>query len=296
MITGVMSGILQGIGRPGHEAMLGNVVNDKEKLPGAVAIDAAAHHWPSEIGLVLATLFYAALGTDGVFWITSIGQTITGFTLLFLKWEPAGEPEARRHSVRSNFMEGIRYVKNEPVILGLVLLSVVSSIFAGSYGFLLVFFARDVLDKGAHGLGMLMILNSLGVSIGSVAVIAMSNFPRRGVMLMLAALGYTFFILAFSLSEDFLLSLGLVFFMGLFATCSRTMMTMIMQLLAPNEMRGRVMSVRVSLMGLTWIGTLWMGTLAEYITVPTTVLIGGGLYGALALILFATRPQLRNFK
>ncbi|MBI4298450.1 MAG: MFS transporter [Chloroflexi bacterium] len=294
MISSLLSGIIQSFGRPAHQAILGNLV-DKEELPSAVAINAFTQYWPAAVGLLLATLLIGTIGVGGVFWITAFAQLFTGVTLVLLRWKGEMAEEGRK-SVRRNFIEGFTHVRGEPLILGLVLIAAASSLFGGAYSFLLPFFARDILGVGAQGLGVMMLASNIGVSVGAAVVTMASNIPRRGLLLMGAAICYSLLILSFSRSEIFFLSIGLLFGVGLCGTASRTMMTMIMQILAPDHLRGRVMSLQVSIMGLSSIGILVMGAVGQYLGAVNTVFIGGSLYGLVALVIFARMHQLRRFR
>jgi MFS family permease len=293
MITSFTSGVIQSIGRPGHAAMVGTVVS-KEKLASAVAIDSVADHWPRAAGIAIAAALVGVLGSEGLFWFTATLQTITGFTLLFMRWKPE-VVQAAKQSVRSNVVEGIKYIKKENILLGLVAINVAVTLFSG-VGFLMPFFARDILKVSDGGLGLLMLSSTLGVSVGSAAAVAMANFNRRGVFLVAGSVLGTLVSIAFSQSEVFVLSAGLAFFMGIFNTTRATNVEMMMQMLAPREMRGRIMSLRVAIQGFSWIGVLMMGALAEAIGPARTVLIGASMAGAVALVIFVTMPRIPGFR
>jgi hypothetical protein len=83
--------------------------------------------------------------------------------------------------------------------------------------------------------------------------------------------------------------------MGMFNTLRMTMLQMIMQLVSPDHLRGRVMSLRVSIMGLSWIGVLILGALAEIIGAANTVLIGAIVSGTVSMVIFAKMRSLREF-
>ena len=75
-----------------------------------------------------------------------------------------------------------------------------------------------------------------------------------------------------------------------------TMVTMTMQQLAPDHLRGRIMSLRVVSHGLSPMGVLMMGTVAEVRGAADTVLLGGVLYGVTALLIFMVVPTLRRYQ
>ena len=296
MVSAILSGMIQSFGRTGHQAILGNVVA-KEDLPKAVAIDAVAQHWPNAAGLLVATVFFATIGVAGVFWITTFGQLVTGITLLLMHWQYEGPAEAQKgRNFRGDLIDGFKYIRGESVLVGLVLIGAAATLFGAATQFLMPFFARDILGVGAQGLGMLLLFSSLGVSIGSLVVVSVTSIPRRGLLLLVAVILGTLVTVGFSQSEIYYLSLGLVFGMGITNTLRMTMVRMIMQLMAPDHLRGRVMSLQVSMMGLSWIGVLALGGLAEFVGAANTVLIASIVSGLISLAIFARMPSLRAFQ
>ena len=296
MVSAILSGMIQSVGRTGHQAILGNVVA-KVDLPKAVALDSVAQHWPNAVGYLLATVFIGSIGVAGVFWITTFGQLVTGITLLLMHWKYEQPTEAREgRSFQRDFIDGFKYIRGESVLLGLILIGAAATLFGGAIQFLMPFFARDILDVGAQGLGVLLLFSSLGVSIGSLVVVSVSNIPRRGLLLMLAVILGTLIRVGFSQSEIYYLSLGLVFGMGMFNTLRMTMVRMIMQLMTPDHLRGRVMALQVSIQGLSWIGVLAMGGLAEIVGASDTVLIGALVSGFVSLVIFARMRSVREFQ
>jgi MFS family permease len=294
-LSAIFSGMIQAFGRTGHQAILGNVVA-KEDLPKAVALDAIAQHWPTVGGLLLATVVIGAIGVGGVFWITAFGQLVTGITLLLMNWKYEAPSQARKErSFREDFIEGFKYIRGESVLLGLVSLGAAATIFGAATMFLMPFFAEDILGVGVQGLGVLLLFSAFGVSLGSFVVLSVSTIPHRGRLLLGAVILGTLLRVGFSQSEIYYLSLGLVFGMGLSNTLRMTMVRMIMQLMAPDHLRGRVMSLFVSMQGLRWIGVLALGGLAEFVGAANTVLIAAIISGVVSVLIFARMRSLREF-
>jgi MFS family permease len=295
-VSAILSGMIQSFGRTGHQAILGNVV-PKEDLASAVAIDAVAQHWPNAGGLLMATVVIGTIGVGGVFWLTTFGQLVTGITLLLMHWRYDAPTEARRErSFRQDFIEGFKYIRAESVLVGMILLSAAATLFGAATQFLMPFFAEDILGVGVQGLGVLLLSSSLGVSLGSFVVLGVASIPRRGLLLLVAVILGTLVRIGFSQSVIFELSLGLVFGMGLFNTLRMTMVRMIMQLMAPDHLRGRIMALNVSMMGLSWIGVLALGALAEVVGAATTVLIAAIVSGTVSVAIFARMRSLREFR
>lgn len=302
VLSSVASGVIQSFGRPGHLAMVADVV-DKETLPNAVALDTAAQTWPGVTGPAIGVLLLPVIGVAGGFWLTTATQLITVITILKLDWTVKEHAEEATSGARSSMMEGFRYVAAQPVLLGLFTLGVLSALFAQSYNFLLPVFADEILGlggetQGAQGLGVLMLGSAIGASVGSAVVVMLSNYRRRGPLLFIAVMIFAVLIVGFSRSELFWLSMILLFFMRIMGMLTQTINMTVMQLQAPDHLRARVMSLRVFTMGLSPIGVLIMGTLAEptILGVPDAVMLGGIVYAAATLVLFAVTPSLRHFR
>ena len=295
IITAVASGTIQSFGRAGHQAMIGSVVDD-QRLGNAVALDSVSMAWPRIAAPALGGILIGPIGVDGLFWLTAAGQLVTFVTLIMISWTPQ-ERRAARESVGRNVMEALRYIRGEKVIMSLVMLGLLSSLFAGSFNFLLPIFAIDILDVGEWGLGVLMTTSALGAAAGSAIVLAVSNSRRRrGLLLIAMASTKTAMLIVFSQSAIFPLSLVAMFALGGSQVMFMTMITVAMQQLAPDHLRGRIMSLRVVFMGFSPFGVIIMGAIAEVRGAADTVLIGGILYGVTALLVFALVPTLRRFQ
>ena len=295
IFTAVASGTIQSFGRAGHQAMIGSVVDD-QRLGNAVALDSVSMTWPRIAAPALGGLLIGPIGVDGLFWLTAAGQAVTFVTLVMIRWTPQ-ERRAARESVRGNVLEAIRHIRGEKVIMSLVTLGLLSSLFAGSFNFLLPIFAIDILDAGEGGLGVLMTTSALGGAVGSAIVLAASNARRhRGLLLMAMAALKTVMLIVFSQSSLFPVSLVAMFGLGGAQVMFMTMITVAMQQLAPDHLRGRIMSLRVVFMGFSPFGVIIMGAIAEVRGAADTVLIGGILYGVTALAVFAVVGTLRRFQ
>ncbi len=295
IITAVTSGTIQSFGRAGHQAMIGSVV-DEQRLGNAVALDTVSMTWPRIAAPALGGILIGPIGVDGLFWLTAAGQLVTFITLIFIQWTPQ-ERRAARDSVRGNVVEAIRHIRGEKVIMSLVMLGLLSSLFAGSLNFLLPIFAIDILSVGTGGLGVLLTTSALGGAVGSAIVLAASNARRhRGLLLMAMAAVKAVMLIVFSQSNLFPLSLVAMFGLGGAQVMFMTMITVAMQQLAPDHLRGRIMSLRVVFMGFSPFGVIIMGAIAEVRGAADTVLIAGVLYGVTAVAVFALVGTLRRFQ
>ncbi|MCH7706265.1 MAG: MFS transporter [Chloroflexi bacterium] len=315
IISSVLSGIIQSIGRPTHQAILGSIV-DKRRLANAVALDNIADSWPRVGGPLIGALLIGVIGTGWLFWMTSLGQLFTAITIFMLDWDPEEQrAKQRRQGHSGSFLEGFKYIWHEKVLLGLVSLGVVFAMIGGAAGFLMPIFADAILGVGASGLGLLMTAQTIGASIGAFLVLMLARFGRRGYLLMVVALLNSLIIIAFSRSEVLLISMVFVVGMGMGQVMFRTMRLVMLQTMTPDDLRGRVTSFQTVIQGLMWIGVLIMGSVAELLSrsgglnlgfirlggdiasgTADTVLIGGILYGIVSLLFFMLFPALRRFR
>ncbi len=318
MVSSVLSGVIQSIGRPGHQALLGSIV-DKRRLSNAAAWDNVADTWPRIAGPGLGGILVVVIGAgwEGIlFASTAAMQLFTAITVFLLDWNPEEQRAKQRGSGdRGSFLEGFKYVWNEKVLFGLVSIGVTFSVIGGAAGVMLPIFADVMLGEGAPGFGYLLTASTLGGAVGALTVVSLSNFGRRGYLLLAVAVLNTGLLIAFAKSDVFLLTMVIVFGMGLAQVMFRAMRIVAMQVLAPDDLRGRVMSFQTSIQGMSFIGVLLLSGMAEMLRRPggldlgfmqlggsiasgvsDTVLISGIAYGVVTLIFFAVLPALRNFK
>ena len=315
IVTSVVSGIIQSIGRPGHQAMLGSVVDEK-RLSSAIALDAVSDTWPRVGGPGLAAPVILLIGGTWHSWapllftVSAIGQFFSVITIFLLRWEPRMDVSKTRQvgSPWEDFVEGMQFIKGNGVLLALVGLGLAFMLFSGGAMFLLPIFARDVLrlgsEQGAAGYFGFQLIQTLGASIGAGLLVMLALFRRRGLLLMGMAAGHAVCMILFSQSTIFMLSAFLILGNSVTQVGFRTIRRMAMQALAPDEMRGRIMSMDVFLQGLGFIGALVWGSIAQLMTnefglargAQHTLLLGATLYGLVTIIFFIFVPILRRFR
>ena len=337
VVSSVLSGVIQSIGRPGHQALLGSIV-DKRRLSNAATWDNVADSWPRVAGPAVAAILIGVIGEGWrgiLFASTAAMQLFTVITVFLLDWNPEEQRAKQRGSgERGSFFEGFKYVWNEKVLFGLVSIGVTFSVIGGAAGFMLPIFADVILGEGAagfmlpifpdamlgegegaSGLGYLMTVSTLGGAVGALTVVSLSNFGRRGYLLLAVAVLNTGLLMAFAKSDIFMLTMVIVFGMGMAQVMFRAMRIVAMQVLAPDDLRGRVMSFQTSIQGMSFIGVLLLGGVAEVLKRPggvdlgfvhlggsiasgvsDTVMISAIAYGVVTLVFFAVLPALRNFR
>ena len=201
---------------------------------------------------------------------------------------------AERISFVDSIKEGFVYVRGDKVMMGLMALGLVLTVFAMPYQSILPVFARDVLDAGADGLGWLMAFGGVGALMASLTVASMRNPNVIRYMMLIGATGFGLLVVLFSLSTVFFLSLGLSLVLGFFFQVFMTSNFTLVQIIVPDHIRGRVLSIRMIIFGLGPGGMLVLGAVAQVMgPVPATAGMGAiGLVLVLAVVSLV--PSLRK--
>ncbi|HLC30966.1 MAG TPA: MFS transporter, partial [Dehalococcoidia bacterium] len=231
----------------------------------------------------------------GAFWVTTFLQAITVLSLFTIRWDFQGEMPAARQSAGRTFVEGLRYMKGDVLILGLVMMGAAGSLFAGSYHSLLPVFAKDVLHVDRQALGFMVSAAGAGALTGGILVAGLSHIKQRGLVLTVAGLGYACLLFIFSQSSSYMFSVLLLLLVGTLNMAYNTNNTTILQLIAPEAMRGRIMGTRTFVFGLAPFGLIPMTALAEITSAPFAVGVGAVLFAVALVFLLLRIPKLRSY-
>jgi len=193
-------------------------------------------------------------------------------------------------------LEGVRFVRSQPVLLGAISLDLLAVLFAGAEALLPVF-AVDILHVGAEGLGLLRAAPAAGSVLMSLYLSHRPLRDRQGRSMLLSVALYGCCITGFGLSTSFALSVLLLGLSGMFDNVSVVMRSTLLQVLTPRHLLGRVAAVNAVFIGSSnEIGAFESGVAARLLgAVPAVVL--GGLVPMAVVALVAWRvPDLRRLE
>jgi hypothetical protein len=167
--------------------------------------------------------------------------------------------------------------------------------FFGAYRSMMPAFARDIFGSGPATLGLLLGVPALGALAGSGVVLATGNPHRKGQLIIGVTLIYTIGLVCFGLSRSLILSLAIVFCLGLVDAIGETLRDTLVQLTTPDAMRGRVKSFdQVFMSAGTYFGYAQMGAAASLFGVPSALVIGGCIGSAAVLTIAKFSRSLRT--
>jgi hypothetical protein len=303
------------IDMPVSRSLLLNAVGNGRLLSASAAqsafrdvINIAA---PLGIGMLIST------GGSGVaFWVLSAGYAAAALLVVRTKSEDSGKsvvdeiiatPRETRDSGRpmghtpkeqpaatplADVLAGLAYIRTDSAVAALVLLGFLVPV-AGIYFAMMPVYAREVLNVGAGGLGVLAASFSAGSLLGSVYLTARGSMSRRSSKLTLVGATFGAGMTAFALSDSFALSCGISFLMGVSAGFWLNLLIVLVQLVSIPEMKGRVASVSTMAYQLIGLGWLAGGTLASLLGLEATVAIGGIIFAGASTAVFAISSEMR---
>lgn len=206
-----------------------------------------------------------------------------------------GESETSRVSLEA-LREGLRFVWRTPIIVQTMTLDFVATFFASATA-LLPIFARDILQVGARGLGMLAAAPAVGSVLTALLMARLGLIRKQGATVIGAIAVYGIATIAFGLSKVFWFSLLMLAVTGAADTVSTVLRQTIRQLVTPNHLRGRMTSVNmIFFMGGPQLGEMEAGTVARLIGAPLSVITGG--IGCLVAVVLASKlaTNLLNYR
>jgi MFS family permease len=273
----VFQGVVNAFDMPARQAFLHQMVERREDLPNAIALNSSMVNGSRLIGPSLAGLVIAAFGEGWCFLIDGVSYMAVIASLLLME---VRVPQVRRaaESVTAELREGWRYVAGFAPVRNILLLLALVSFVGMPYTVLMPIFATRVLGGGAHTLGFLMGASGLG-ALGSAAWLA-SRKSVRGLLRVIPTVAAVFGagIIAFGFSRWLPLSLVLLLFTGFGMMQQMAASNTILQTVAEEDKRGRVMSYyAMAFQGTMPFGSLLAGWAADRLGAPATLAIGGAL-------------------
>ena len=288
-----VAGCAQAFGGPAYQSLIPTLVG-KDHLPNAVALNSIQFNLARVIGPIVAGVTLASLGMVACFGLNGISFLFVIAAILALR--DIHVPPAATVSIVDQMKDGLRYVRQSHNLKAVTLLGFIGAFLGLPLLTFLPVITRDVFQQDVGFYSRLMTFSGAGAVTGAliVAYIGKHRHIGRLLLIFLASFGTTMAL--FSLSRTPALSAALLFIAGALLVMSFSLTTSLAQLLAPAELRGRVVSIyMVAFRGGSPLGGLAGGLLATQIgSAPTVLLINGILLTAIALFFLARGHGLRD--
>lgn len=237
-------------------------------------------------GPAIGGLIYGYLGVTKAYLIDASLILIALFYIFLINSRPVPERQ-KKESLKNSLKAGIRFVFSNQIILGALSLDLFAVLFGGAVAMLPVF-AHDVLRAGPEGLGLLRAAPSVGAVVMALILAHQPPMKKAGRNLLIAVAGFGVCMILFALSKNFYLSLAILALSGALDNISVVTRSTILQLLTPDDMRGRVSAVNNIFVGSSnEIGEFESGITAHWMGLIPSVIFGGCM--TLLVVLFTSR-------
>ena len=288
-----------------RQAMMIELVG-KETLPNAIALNSTAFNTARVLGPSIAAPFLLLLQRNGegwAFFANGVSYAFVIISLLFISRQPHPAPQSRRKDALTEFRDGLHYIKQTPVVATLIIMAAILGFFAIPLGQQIPVLASDVLGQIGEAQGAVAARNSAlvtaqgaGALMAAIMLAALSTGTRRkGRLLMIGQLAFGVAFLSLGLIRSLPLALALIAIFGWGVVTQLATTNTLIQLLVPDELRGRVISTYLwGLQGIAPFGSLLVGWMVQQWGLSTVVLMSGSICLGSTVFIHFTTPALRR--
>src|SRR5262245_10821416 len=284
LVLSFVTGVAQSFGGPAYQSLIPSLV-DKKDLPNAVALNSIQFNVARVLGPLLFAATLAAFNRWGFsepqamnacFLLNALSFVVVINTLMMLRVKHI--PPAAPKSMRDELRGGLSYVRHHGNLTALIVLAAATTFLGFALLTFLPIFAKQIFHEGADTFSHLMAFSGAGSIVGALVVAWLGKFRRMGLTALLVQAVYGVLIIAFAMSRLLWLSDALLFLTGAALMIVFSTVTSLVQLIAPNEMRGRVMSIyMLAFRGGMPLGSLVSGYFATMVGAPLVIEINGVL-------------------
>lgn len=292
----LMQGLINAFDTTARQSLLVNMINNKEDLPNAIAINSSMANLTRILGPALGGILLSTLGETSCFLINFISYSFVIYSLLKMK---LNLPPSKKQEVRiwRTLKEGLRYLKQAPDLSSLILLMAGYSLFVIPFSTLLPVFAKDVFNGNAGTFSWFESAAGIGALLGTVYFAGIK--PNRNIIsiVIYASLIFSLGVLLLSVSFDLILALTFTMVTGMGMMTQTAAINTYLQTHVSDEMRGRVISYFImGYQGIIPVGSLLIGILSSSFGPKVTVCVAGilGVVSTMVFVYFKYRSRQNN--
>lgn len=285
--------LLDSVTSPAQQALMTKVVPERDLL-NATALRSTTGQAAQLIGPLLGGGALQVLGAGVVYAVNAamLVPALVVLTMLHVR----SDPDRKRPKLNLAFIfDGLAFVLKTPALLAFTLLDTVTMVL-GFYPAMMPVFAKDALGIGAAGLGALLAAPAFGAMLGFLGVLMLGNIQRRGLVILSVTVAHAVALLAFSQSAWLPMALFLAAMLGFLDSLSVTVRMTAFQQLAPDHVRGRVMSVLyIMAVSSNSLGGGFLGFTTEWLGVRDALALGAVGAGLFAVLVAIFWKKVRTF-
>ncbi|HYZ84249.1 MAG TPA: MFS transporter [Bryobacteraceae bacterium] len=266
-------GVAQAFGGPAYQALVPALVEPKD-LANAIALNSIQFNLARVIGPMLGGITLAQLGPVWCFGLNGVSYIAVIISLLMLNRRPTIVRTST--SMLSSLKEGIRFIQGKDGMKALIMLAFLMTLLGIPLVTFLPVVAQNVFKGNAEVYTLLLSISGAGAVLGALVVAGWGSISKKGQVALMTLITLGVLTALFGASRNIVLSCILLFLAGAALIACFAMISSLVQLITPDEMRGRVMSVyNVAFRGGMPIGSLIAGTFIPKITVSWVLALNG---------------------
>ena len=282
---GILNGGVLAFSMPARHAFVPDLV-PRRLIFTAMALNTAGMNLARILGPVVAGFIIAwiadgdttsASGVGVVYYLIAGLYLTAAATVVLVRRPGAPQPRAGKSPV-ADMREGLAYVRANPPVLGLILLSIVPFLFGMPLNTLMPAFNEEVLGGGADALGLLVSAMGVGAIVGSMTLAAAGELRRQRTALLALSGGWAASVAALGAADGLPLALLAVAAFGWMSSSTMALNRGLLQTQTTFSMRGRVMSIDIMCHGLMPLGAIPIGMVADGFGVQAALLASGALF------------------
>lgn len=294
IVLSLIQGFINALDAPARQAFVPELVERREDLANAIAINSTMVNGARLIGPAIGGLLIARVGVAYCFLIDGLSYIAVIAGLLVMTLKPWKAMKVNGNPLQQ-VKEGFIYAFSFPPIRAILLLSTLVSLMGLQNTILVPIFAETILKGGAESLGFLMAASGLGALSGGIYLATRKTILGIGNLIAIAPAVLGVGLIAFAISRYLPLSLFTMLFVGLGTILQIAASNTFLQTIVEDDKRGRLMSLyTMSFLGMIPVGNLLGGALANHIGAPNTLIIDGLACIVGSVLFYRELPTLRK--
>ena len=280
LVLSSVTGFAQAFGGPAYQSLIPSLV-DKKDMPNAIALNSIQFNLARVFGPLLAGAAML-IGTAACFGLNGLSFLVVIVALMSLHIKFIRPTEKK--PILEELQGGIAYARSQPAIISLTILAFLTTFLGLPMLTFLPIFAREIFHGGVGQYTHMMAFSGAGAVIGALVVAWLGRFRHMGVALLVVQVAFGALVTAFALSQVWWWSCLILFLAGAALIVVFSMTASLVQLIVPDHLRGRVVSIyMVAFRGGMPLGSLAGGYAASLTSAPTVLAVNGALVSIVAL-------------
>lgn len=289
----VLLGIVNAFDIPARQPLVHDIINKKEDLPNAIALNSTLNNLARLIGPSLSGIVLTQFGAGNCFLVNAISFVAVIISLMLMKLPPY-KPTPTKKKISTDLKEGLLYLKNTPKISVILIMLSLLCLLVVPYNTLLPVYAKVIFKGDAATFGYINSFIGLGAVIAAIYLASLKSSTNLHRILFTNTVILGISLIVFSHLNIFPIAMAIAIICGFGTMSLIPICNTILQLEADEAMRGRVISFfAMAAFGMIPIGSLFIGMVSKYIGAPNSLLVQGiiALLIALSFYLFYKKKK-----